>query len=87
MGHGAAGGQLPCHGGARSGAAHACVRAVRVPLRRRWLLLPLRPPLLPTAGWRRVPRACLPCRGVSKEFKGKDIEKGIAVPTCISVNQ
>jgi curved DNA binding protein len=24
--------------------------------------------------------------GVGKEFKGKDIEKGIAVPTCISVN-
>jgi curved DNA binding protein len=24
--------------------------------------------------------------GVSKEFKGKDIEKGIAVPTCVSVN-
>jgi hypothetical protein len=27
------------------------------------------------------------CRAVGKEFKGKDIEKGIAVPTCISVNQ
>jgi hypothetical protein len=27
------------------------------------------------------------CRGVSKEFKGKEIEKGIAVPTCISVNK
>ena len=26
------------------------------------------------------------CRAVAKEFKGKDIEKGIAVPTCISVN-
>ena len=26
-------------------------------------------------------------RGVGKEFKGKDIEKGIAVPTCISVNK
>lgn len=24
--------------------------------------------------------------GTSKEFKGKDIEKGIAVPTCVSVN-
>lgn len=27
------------------------------------------------------------CRGVAKEFKGKDVEKGIAVPTCVSVNQ
>lgn len=27
------------------------------------------------------------CRGVGKEFKGKEIEKGIAVPTCISVNK
>ena len=27
------------------------------------------------------------CRGVAKEFKGKDIEKGIAVPTCLSVNK
>jgi len=26
------------------------------------------------------------CSGVAKEFKGKDVEKGIAVPTCISVN-
>ena len=26
-------------------------------------------------------------RGVAKEFKGKDIEKGIAVPTCVSVNK
>jgi curved DNA binding protein len=25
-------------------------------------------------------------RAVSKEFKGKEIEKGIAVPTCVSVN-
>jgi curved DNA binding protein len=26
------------------------------------------------------------CSAVGKEFKGKDIEKGIAVPTCISIN-
>jgi hypothetical protein len=26
-------------------------------------------------------------RGVAKEFKGKDIEKGIAVPTCLSLNK
>lgn len=23
---------------------------------------------------------------MAKEFKGKDVEKGIAVPTCVSVN-
>ena len=28
-----------------------------------------------------------PPRAVAKEFKGKDIEKGIAVPTCLSINQ
>jgi hypothetical protein len=28
-----------------------------------------------------------PRRAVGKEFKGKDIEKGIAVPTCVSVNK
>lgn len=28
-----------------------------------------------------------PCRAAAKEFKGKDIEKGIAVPTCVSVNK
>jgi methionine aminopeptidase len=27
------------------------------------------------------------CSACNKEFKGKDIEKGIAVPTCISVNK
>ena len=31
------------------------------------------------------PAGC--CRGVGKEFQGKEIEKGIAVPTCISVNK
>ena len=29
--------------------------------------------------------ACV-LRAIGKEFKGKDIEKGLAVPTCISVN-
>lgn len=26
-------------------------------------------------------------RAVAKEFKGKEIEKGIAVPTCIAINK
>ena len=29
---------------------------------------------------------CL-CRAVSKVFKGKTIEKGVAFPTCVSVNR
>ena len=33
---------------------------------------------------------CVPCacgRAVSKCFKGKEIEKGVAVPTCVSINK
>ena len=29
---------------------------------------------------------CL-CRAVAKVFKGKTIEKGVAFPTCVSVNR
>ena len=31
--------------------------------------------------------AALPCRAVGKMFKGKNIEKGVAFPTCVSVNK
>ena len=32
-------------------------------------------------------RFAVRCSAVAKEFKGKDIEKGVAVPTCISINK
>ena len=66
-------------------AARGPARAARVRARRavQGAAAPLRLQACPAAPPPGRPRR----RGVAKEFKGKDVEKGIAVPTCISVNQ
>jgi curved DNA binding protein len=49
--------------------------------------LPLHSSLLPfNAIHSYISPTTSPYSAVAKEFKGKDIEKGIAVPTCISIN-
>ena len=43
-------------------------------------IAPTRPRYPAHPGWLR-------CRATGREFKGKNIEKGIAFPTCLSVNR